>query len=93
MKQIDDLSLFNETTFGVDLFPDETNTFDDPSDIDFKWTVVEFTAQSMKVQIEWAKIYQISAGVDRDVLKITIKDQNLFISNSTLLAIPVGSED
>ena len=49
MKIVNDLSRFNKETFGLDLLPDESNTFDDPSDIDFKWTVVEFTAEFMKV--------------------------------------------
>ena len=42
MKLVEDLSLFNEASLGLDLIPDESNSFDDPSDIAFKWNVVEF---------------------------------------------------
>ena len=42
MRLVENLSLFNETSFGLDLIPDESNSFDDPSDIAFKWNVVEF---------------------------------------------------
>ena len=31
------------------LIPDETNTFDDPSDIGFNWKVIEFKARYMKI--------------------------------------------
>ena len=45
MRLVEDLTLFNEDTFELVFIPDELNTFDNPSDIEFRWNVVEFEAE------------------------------------------------
>ena len=49
MILIDDLSLFTDKALKIELIPDESNAFDDPSDLKFEWSVVEFKARSIKL--------------------------------------------
>ena len=47
----------------------------------------------MKIQIKWAKAYQISAGVQKDFLSVTLRDNEHFSAVRTFKKIPVGSND
>ena len=47
----------------------------------------------MKIEIVWSNVYQISAASSRDVLEVTILDNEQFFSASRRQYIPVGQSD
>ena len=62
MRGVDDLSLINDQILLIDIVPDWTNTSDDPNAFEFSWSVTEFEAKYMKIQIVWDNFYQVSSG-------------------------------
>lgn len=49
MRIVEDLSLINEDVMDISLLTDETNTVEDPKDLEFSWYVTEFEARYMKI--------------------------------------------
>ena len=48
------------------------------ADIDFSWTVIEFTKDQMIVQLDFANIYSISRGEDPNYLEVYIWNADFF---------------
>ena len=91
MKKITDLGLINAEVLGIALLPDESNEFEDPADISLTWQVTEFSPRSMKIQIEWQNVYQVSSGSQRDYLNVTVIDSDHFFSANLFQKIPLGT--
>ena len=91
MEQITDLGSINAEVLVIALLPDESNEFEDPADISLTWQVTEFSPRSMKIQIEWQNIYQVSSGSQRDYLNVTVIDINHFFSANSFQRIPLGT--
>ena len=72
--------MINSDSVEFELITDPSNTFDEPADLEFTWSVTEFKARFMKIQIDWAKAYQISAGVERDILQMKLRSNQHFFS-------------
>ena len=68
-----------------------TNQIDDPDSLNFDWEVTEFFSSSMKIEIDWKDSYQISAGLQRDVLVMVVLDPYFFFSANKIASIQVNS--
>lgn len=82
MKVVKDLSIFNESVLLVKLTPDESNETSDEADFDFTWTVTDFSEKQMTIQVEWANIYMISQGTSRDLISVTVLQNENFVSSA-----------
>ena len=82
MKVVNDLSLINDQVLDVRLLPDVLNNSEDPNAFKFTWTITEFKSRYMKLQFLFESIYQISAGVKRDVISVKVLENELFFSAS-----------
>ena len=47
----------------------------------------------MKIQINWLYPYQVSAGLQRDRMNLTVIDSSYFFSYKYLSEIPEGTND
>lgn len=70
MKSITDISVIDDKVLDIVVEPDASNSDQDPASFLFNWSVTQFTARSLQIQIEWTNIYRISAGSNRDTLKV-----------------------
>lgn len=91
LRRVSDLSQISKDTLKLELIPDETNQFDDVSQIGFDWSATEFEPNFMSIQIEWNNPYQVSAGLQRDSLTMTVLDSNFFFSARSFASIPANA--
>ena len=70
MRLVKDLSLINSSVLHLEIIPDDSNISDDPEAFDFDWALIEQKMRYIKIKIDWKYAFQISAGLQRDKLKV-----------------------
>ena len=91
MRKVTDLSTIDTSVLKLELFPDESSTYSGKDDLEFDWSVTQFSSYFMNLQINWKQPVQISSGLQRDKLKMTILNNEMFFSAQTMTGIAKGT--
>ena len=88
MEEVADLTVFDQDALKVELILDETNEEENPSLVAFEWRVYELSGKTMMIQIDFRSPPNISAGQNRDFIKVTVLDGSNLISERTGTTVP-----
>ena len=80
MRKITELSTIDSTALKLKLYPHETSTHRSKEELEFDWKVTEFGSNYMILQIDWNYPIQISSGLQRDKLQMTVLNNWVFFS-------------
>ena len=91
MRMVEDLTSFTDANVIIEVLPDESNDQDDASKFDLTWVATEFNERSMTIQITFLTPAYISAGLNRDSVRMTVLESDHFYSAETKSEIIAGT--
>jgi len=83
MRVVEDLTSFSVLNIGLEVLPNESNEQEDVSKFDFTWVATEFKERSMTIQITFIEPEYISAGLNRDTMRMSILESDNFYAAET----------